>query len=118
MNSTWWASFMVFLGGGSGAFVRFTLFKFFPLPWTTLLINLLGSFLIGYGYSSLQNRASYWLTILFIPGFLGGFTTFSAFSLESLRMIQERHYFMLLGYIFLSVAGGVIGAWLGTRLAA
>ena len=108
---------IIFLGGGIGSMLRFAVSSFVSkkiagdFPWYTLTVNLIGAFLIGIlvelivtKYSESQN-----MRYLLITGFLGGFTTFSAFSLESSLMWMKGDYASLVAYITMSVAG-TIGA--------
>ncbi len=89
------------------------------LPLATLAVNLLGSFLIGWlayliigrGELSVQTR------LIVVVGVLGGFTTFSTFSLETLRLIQEGEWFPAAANVVVSVAGGLLAAWAGFTIA-
>jgi CrcB protein len=87
----------------------------------TLGVNLVGSFLIGF-FSGAINRfvfASPWPEFLLI-GFLGSYTTFSTFSLESLNLMRDSEFFWLAANLVLQVAGGIlfalVGLWLFARL--
>jgi CrcB protein len=98
----------VFLGGGMGSMLRYACTLIFPThhyPWATLGVNMAGSFLIGLIMTlidtSLKSNSS--LQLLLVAGFCGGFTTFSAFSLESFRMLQQQQYGLLATYIAVSL---------------
>lgn len=87
----------VFLGGGLGCVLRFAVVRWatalgaVSFPWGTLAVNVSGSLLAGVAYALLVERfdaATEWRA-LFMTGFLGGFTTFSAFSLETVRLAEE-----------------------------
>ncbi|HBK78535.1 MAG TPA: fluoride efflux transporter CrcB [Nitrospinae bacterium] len=88
-------------------------------PWATFAVNILGSFLIGWlaylvvgrGAISVQTR------LIVMVGLLGGFTTFSTFSLDTLRLIQEGGWRAAAANAVLSVAGGLIAAWAGFNIA-
>lgn len=80
------------------------------LPAGTLLVNAIGSLLIGIFFSCLPHNG--WYMLLGV-GFCGGFTTFSAFSLESLRMLKAGQYGVAAAYILASVAVCLLFAWLG-----
>lgn len=85
-------------------------------PWGTMTVNLLGCLLIGVIIGLLERwevASSGMLNALLITGFCGGFTTFSAFSADTLRMIDRGAWTPALGYILLSVVGGIILAWAG-----
>ncbi|MBZ5695715.1 MAG: fluoride efflux transporter CrcB [Acidobacteriia bacterium] len=88
-------------------------------PSGTLVVNLLGCFLLG-------GIAEYALTHLTIPpewrigitvGFFGAFTTFSTFSWEAARMLQDGEWRRATTYILASVVGGVVAVFFGMRIA-
>ena len=109
------------LGGGIGSIMRFAVYVMFrsigsPLP--TLLINITGSLVIGLviGMSIKdENFAAGWKLFLG-SGICGGFTTFSAFSLENMQLLQQGKYFLCGLYIILSIIAGIAAAWLGYKL--
>lgn len=77
-------------------------------PWGTLLVNLLGCFLIGvfYGWFS-RYAASHPACLFLTTGFCGGFTTFSTFSNESLQLLQTGNWSGFFSYIFISLVVGI-----------
>jgi CrcB protein len=86
--------------------------------WATLSINILGSFIIGIIFAlSLKSIdfSNNWKLFL-STGICGGFTTFSAFSLENLNLLQEGKFYLLLGYIFSSVLLGILATYLGYKI--
>jgi CrcB protein len=95
-------------------------------PWGTLLINILGSFVIGlYGALTLADGpipASGTTRVFVMVGICGGFTTFSSFSLQTMDLLRAGEVLAAAGYILASVAlclGGVfLGYWLAVRLGA
>jgi fluoride exporter len=93
------------------------------LPWATFAINIAGSFLIGcfYAWETSRGEASV-PRLIFAVGFCGGFTTFSAFSLESLQMIQRGAWLNFglyaLGSLVLTVAFCAIGFAFGSIIKA
>jgi len=99
------------LAGGAGALLRYLLgrvavnFGLSALPFGTLIANLLGSFLIGYLSWMLVQRwqASSDVQLIVLTGFLGGFTTFSAFSLETITMLEQGAGLRAMIYVFLTV---------------
>jgi len=107
------ATFLVFLGGGIGAMARHGVNVLTPrlvgidFPWATIIENILGSFLIGVlaGFFAFKADASWsqHLRLFLTTGILGGFTTFSAFSLD-FALLYERGEFL---QAFLYVAGSV-----------
>ena len=84
-------------------------------PWATLLVNLVGCFLIGllWGmFSKSATEGSNWALLLTV-GLCGGFTTFSTFSKEALMMLQSGNIWGFAGYIGISVAAGIALVALG-----
>ena len=108
------------LGGAIGAIFRYVISL---IPWKggfpvlTLVTNLAGAVLIGVVVSLAAKREAGPYAVLFLKtGVCGGFTTFSTFSLESLRMLEQGQKAAALLYILLSVAGCIVGVWLGEKL--
>lgn len=90
----------------------------FVLPWGTLIANIAGCFLIGIVFSlylsgSVRNE---WRLFL-IPGVLGGFTTFSSFSLETVEMLRSGYLMKALLYVGLSVFVGLTATYFGIMIA-
>jgi CrcB protein len=115
---------LVMLGGAFGAGARYltgqaTLAWFGTgYPWGTLAVNLLGGFLMGAlvgTVARLGTGALQWQLLLGV-GVLGGFTTFSAFSLDAVTMLQRGDWAPALGYILLSVIGSIAALALGLSL--
>jgi CrcB protein len=116
---------LVFVGGGLGAAARhgvnrLALAWFGPsFPWGTLAVNVAGSFLMGLLASSLVDTSSQ-VRLFLATGVLGGFTTFSAFSLDALTLWQRGEPGAALAYIaaslILSLSGIVAGYALGRLL--
>jgi len=106
---------VIFLSGGAGCLSRYLLslcvFPIMGLPVATLIINVSGGFLAGV----VATKFSHLKPVLLI-GFLGGFTTFSAFSLECLSMIQNQQMLMAFAYIMASVFLSITAAWFGYYL--
>lgn len=117
--------FLVMLGGAIGAGARHltsraALALWGPgFPWGTLIVNLLGGMLMGLLAGWLAARASgdEALRYLLGVGVLGGYTTFSAFSLETANMLQRGDYAVALLYILASVAGSVLALFAGLQIA-
>lgn len=115
-------------GGAIGSVARYlvnisplaTVFEKFPFP--TFLINVSGSFLIGFFLILLTDRFDppEALRLAIIVGFLGAFTTFSTFEMEIYGLIKEGETISALAYLFLSVIVGFIGLlggiWLGRQV--
>ena len=88
-------------------------------PWATLIVNLLGCFMIGlvlalFGKYSSTN--SLWCLML-TTGFCGGFTTFSAFANEGLQLMQNGHIGLFVFYLLASVGLGLLFVALGYAIA-
>jgi CrcB protein len=112
---------LVAAGGGMGAMLRygtFFLVKNQPFPYATLLINILGSFLLGIIMAlSLKNdHISEGAKLFLATGICGGFTTFSTFSFENITLLQQGKYNLAFIYILSSVLAGLTAAWLGFKL--
>jgi len=112
-------------GGGMGAATRFLIYFFLDRrrvwpQWKILLcINLLGSLAIGYlgGFMlKMQGNYSQLISDVMLTGFLGGFTTFSAFMIESTEGLQNKRARGVAFFIGVSIVGGMALAWLGQRL--
>ena len=116
---------IVGLGGAVGSMLRYAVQKFFQLqtgatfPTGTLLVNIAGCFLIGILWS-LVSRSLTWndeMKLLLMTGFCGGFTTFSAFSWQTVEQLQKGNTTAALANVALSVVGCVIATWFGWRFA-
>ncbi len=112
------------LGGALGSLARYGLGEWvqqrFPsrFPWGTFVINMTGCLVIGLVITILDARApgpSAWRYAIPI-GFIGAYTTFSTFELESYRAIHAEWFFITAAYILGSVVLGLFGVWLGTHL--
>jgi len=116
---------LVFIGGGLGSVARFAMMKAIgrvmggDFPWHTLGVNLLGAVLIGALTEFLALRVSgvEATRLLLVTGFLGGFTTFSAFSLEAALMWQRGDYWLLSAYVAASVIGTIAAVICGGAVA-
>jgi fluoride exporter len=108
---------LVAAGGATGAMLRYgagLLVKPALFPWATFAVNISGCFIIGLLYGLAQRNAlapHYWL--LLATGLCGGFTTFSAFSLENLQLIQQQQYALFFAYALGSLALGLPACWAG-----
>ena len=108
----------VFLLGGLGAVSRVAIAAALParvLPWGTLAVNLLGCVAIGIAFQLFETRTDLPadLRIPWVGGFLGGFTTFSAFGLECWAMASDGRLGFAGVYAALSLILGVLGVALG-----
>jgi len=115
---------LVALGGGFGSICRYLLSAWLTrsaggFPFGTVAVNLLGCLLIGL-FAGLAARHA-WLNgearLLLVVGVLGGFTTFSAFGLDSLHLLRRGEFLLALGYVGSSVLLGLGAVWIGWWLA-
>jgi fluoride exporter len=87
-------------------------------PWGTLLVNTLGSLILGFVVTlALAGRVSEPVRLAIGVGFCGAFTTFSAFELEVMNALLEGRSTLAVGYVVLSLALGFVAVWLGRMLA-
>jgi CrcB protein len=117
---------LIFLGAALGTTARSLLEGAFPagpgaFPWTTLWINVCGSLLLGMLLEAIaeSGRDAGWrrgLRLGLGTGVLGGFTTYSTFSVETVLLLRSGHWLLALGYALASVVPGVLAAMLGVRL--
>jgi len=112
---------MVGLGGFLGAILRFWLGGYISnrmgarFPYGTFVINVTGSFLIGLVVTLLAER-THWnanLRYLIPIGFIGGYTTFSTFELETFQSFRDGEFLSAFLNVILSVGVGFIAVWLG-----
>jgi fluoride exporter len=112
---------LVGLAGATGAMARYgvhLLVGVRPFPWSTLIINLLGSFLVGSVLAIAASRN--WSPEVIAPvtvGFLGAFTTFSTFTWEAFTLGRSDQMLEAAGYVTASVAIGLVAVWAGFRFA-
>lgn len=107
---------LIGIGGGLGAVVRYTLGKSIgkwgDFPLATFLINVIGSFLLGFLSHELEGAWEQFLCI----GFLGGFTTFSTFGYETNQLILNKLYSKAMIYVLFSVIISIIACYIGYQL--
>ncbi|USN50673.1 MAG: fluoride efflux transporter CrcB [Myxococcales bacterium] len=114
---------LIALGGASGALVRVFISRMLPetinnLPLPILAINILGCLLMGLlvELMALDWSWSPQLSAFLVPGFLGGFTTFSSFALE-FGILTDKHTFGLaFSYVLASVVGGLLAFFCGLKI--
>ncbi|MCK5821422.1 MAG: fluoride efflux transporter CrcB [Bacteroidales bacterium] len=112
-------------GGFAGSVLRFLIFKYFEnpqasgLPWGTLAVNIAGSFLAGilFGISEKTNLIPETLSLFLLVGFCGGFTTFSAFALDNLKLFQQEAYTQNFLYVTSTIFLGVLAIFVGHYIA-
>ena len=102
----------VFLGSGLGGVFRYSLglisLKLFNLSWPgTLFVNVIGSVLIVIIFKKIHQYDQRFINF-FVTGFLGGFTTFSSFSLDIFKSVSDGNYQMAIMILFLNITLGII----------
>ena len=118
------AYLLVFIGGGIGSALRHGFNNLFArmigtgFPHATLFENVTGSFLMGIlaGYFAFKYDASQSLRLFLTTGILGGYTTFSTFSLDAALLWERHQHGRALIYIALSVLGALGGIALGLAI--
>ena len=115
----------VALGGALGSVARYLVVKAFSeslgagFPYGTLAVNVLGCFAAGSLYALLVERmgaANEWRGLVLV-GFLGGFTTFSAFSIETFNLMEEGAWAKAGMNVSLSVILCILATWIGVSIA-
>ena|SRR5215207_899133 len=115
---------LVGLGGAFGSIARYLGEKYFtqlypqPFPIGTFMVNVLGCFLIGlfFGLASKNEYLTPAFRLLLMTGFCGGFTTFSALTLEGIELLHEQRFLIFTLYFVLSVLFGLIATFAGLWL--
>lgn len=114
----------VALGGGAGSVLRFLCQKWIgsisnlSFPVGTLIVNIAGCFLIGLFFSlSIKNNSfnNDW-QLLLMTGLCGGFTTFSAFTLDGMNLLKQDKTGFFFLYIAASVLLGLLATWIGIKI--
>jgi len=111
----------VSLGAALGALTRWQAGVMFNARWAgfplgTLLVNLVGGLLIGMALEWFARQPNDLLKLLLVTGFLGGLTTFSAFSGESLALLRHGELGLATAHTLAHVLGALFAAWVGMKL--
>jgi fluoride exporter len=115
---------LVFVGGGLGASLRHTVNVVCvrcmgtAFPWGTFVINISGSIVMGLiaGYLTFKGEASQPWRLFLMTGILGGYTTFSAFSLDTALLYERGEFGLALAYVLGSVVLSIAGLFAGLAL--
>jgi fluoride exporter len=116
-----WDSFLVGVGGFFGAIARYCSNQWIArrvsskFPYGTLFVNLLGSFLLGLIIGGKWGTS---IDLLFGTGFMGAFTTFSTFKVDSLQLGKQKDWKVLGLYLGMSYLFGILLAFLGYKMGA
>ena len=115
---------LIGLGGGIGSIARYLCQRWFAanymsaFPWGTLAVNIAGCFAIGifWGmtFKSFDNNESWKLFLM--TGLCGGFTTFSAFTLEGIGLLKEEKLALFFTYVAASVLIGLLATYAGMKI--
>ena len=114
---------LIAAGGALGSVGRFALSGWVgnhwgeTFPWATLIVNVTGSFLIGFLATVGEPEGRWFLSgsarYFFLTGVLGGYTTFSSFSLQTLQLAREGEWLRAGANSVLSLIGCLVAVWLG-----
>jgi CrcB protein len=113
----------VFVGGALGTLAR-AAFETVAAPepghwpWPTFIVNIVGAFLLGYFVTRLLERlpVSSYRRPLLGTGVCGGLTTFSTMQVEIIRMLEQHHYGLAVGYTIASIVAGLLALYFATAL--
>ena len=113
---------LVGLGSSIGGMLRYVIslcIRHNNFPIHTFLVNIFGSFCIGliFAYVAKQEPHAETIKLFFATGICGGFTTFSAFSMESVQYIKLQQYGMAMLYIILSIMSCLSAVFIGVKVA-
>jgi CrcB protein len=110
---------LIAFAGACGVSLRFACDYMFKLtsqqlwPYSTLLCNLIGSFLLGWFMYDFAQRTTQRVKLLIATGFLGSFTTFSTVALEWLVFYIDKQFIDAMLYLIVTIFGGLLFAWIG-----
>lgn len=115
---------LVGLGGGIGSITRYISQRWFAIqyvpgfPWGTFAVNVAGCFLIGicWGLSIRSSGFTEDWKLFLMTGLCGGFTTFSAFTMEGIGLIREQKIVLFFSYVAASVVAGLLATFIGILL--
>ena len=111
---------LVALGGAAGSVLRFLgqrIGNNLIFPYGTLAVNIIGCLVMGILWGLfIKDQLHNTTRLLLMTGFCGGFTTFSAFTHESIQMLVEQRWSAFLLYIVVSVAAGLLATFTGYKL--
>jgi CrcB protein len=104
---------LVALGGAFGAMLRYMTTSVVAFPFGTLAVNVVGCFVMGLAFVAMTDKGMDRALLFLMTGLLGGFTTFSAFSLDAYKVVMTGHVGLaalyVIGSVVLSLCGVVAG---------
>ena len=106
-------------GASIGVVLRYlvgVMFKSAAFPMATLVVNLVGCFMIGFIWGVFNNSISEDVKLFLMVGFLGAFTTFSAYGLDIVNLLNQQNLKSFIIYFFISNVMGVLLIYLGSYL--
>lgn len=111
------------LAGALGSLCRFGVARLLPpglthFPWATLIVNVLGSLAMGLAAARLAalGHLDTRFALALTTGFLGGFTTYSSFALDTVSILEKRNFFAALIYVLLTLVAALAACALGVAL--
>jgi len=121
----WFNVLLVALGSALGGSIRYLISEQIPTEelWnSTMMVNVIGSFIMGICFVYFSKIGNERLALLIMVGVLGGFTTFSSFSMDVIKLLEDGQWIQGLSYVFLSVLLSLLafalGVWSTTKLMA
>ena len=120
--STFWSVIAVGLAGACGTVARFGINQmmvrwFGTYPWGTVVVNLIGCLLIGFlAAVFMAEKLPLYYKVIFVTGFLGGFTTFSAYAFEIADFLEKGRYFAAASHFSLQNLVGILAVFAGLAL--
>jgi CrcB protein len=107
---------LVAVGGAFGSALRFGIGNLVNFPFGTMTVNILGAVFAGSIYAVFVDHINHRAFMLLMPGFLGGFTTFSAFSLDVLKLWEQQNFNILFLYLISTLIFSLLGVWLSYKI--
>ena len=107
---------LVAAGGAVGSMLRFAIGNLVSFPYGTMAVNILGAFFAGVVIAFFINKVDAKFYLLLMPGFLGGFTTFSAFSVDVLKLWDQQNLNVLFFYFIGTLIFSLLCVWLSYKV--